>query len=116
MKVSIIPSKAVGTIKAPPSKSIAHRALLAGALTDGSEISNIAYSKDIEATLSCLSELGARVNRQKNSVLIGGLEPYNVPNNAVLPCNESGSTLRFLLPICMMCGHSVTLKGTKRLF
>jgi len=116
MKVSITPSKAVGTVNAPPSKSMAHRALLTGALTDGSKISNIAYSKDIEATLSCLREMGARVNRQKNSVLIGGLEPSNMPKNAVLPCNESGSTLRFLLPICMLCGHPVTLKGTKRLF
>ena len=116
MKVSITPSKAEGRVYAPPSKSIAHRALIAGALSDGSEISNIAYSNDVEATLSCLGEMGARIERQKDSVLIGGLEPYNLPDNVVLSCNESGSTLRFLLPLCMLCGKGITLKGTKRLF
>ncbi len=116
MNVEIKPSKACGEITAPPSKSMAHRALIFGAFTEKSVIKNIAFSKDIEATLGCLKSLGASVSVDGDTVNIGGLDIKNIPNNAVLDCFESGSTLRFLLPLCMSCGKTVTLKGTKRLF
>lgn len=116
MNVRITPSQACGTVQAPPSKSMGHRALLCGALTGGSVIKNLSYSKDIEATLNCLQALGANVKRDGNSVTIGGLDPFLLPHAPVLPCNESGSTLRFLIPLCMLCGDSVTLKGSDRLF
>lgn len=116
MTVTIKPSKAVGIIKAPPSKSMAHRALICGALTEKSVIENIAFSKDIKATLGCLERLGAAVKIDGNTVELGGLKFENIPDNAVVDCFESGSTLRFLLPLCMACGKTVTLKGARRLF
>lgn len=116
MQVTVKPSKAVGEIIAPPSKSMAHRALICGALSVKSVIKNIAFSKDIEATLGCLKGLGAEVEIFKTQVTIGGLSLDNIPDNAVIDCIESGSTLRFLLPLCMACGKTVTLNGAKRLF
>ena len=116
MKVTVIPSKAVGTVTAPPSKSLAHRALIAGALSEGSKVHNIALSKDIEATLCCLRAMGAHVEQAGDTVKIGGLDPRQIPAGATLPCNESGSTLRFFLPLCLLCGRPVTLTGSRRLF
>lgn len=109
-------SRAVGTVTAPPSKSMAHRLLICGALSSGSTIENVAFSKDIEATLSCLKALGASVEINGNTVKIGGLTPQNIVDGTVLDCFESGSTLRFLLPICLLSNKRVTLKGAKRLF
>ena len=116
MYIKIMPSKACGEITAPPSKSMAHRALIFGALSEKSVIKNLAFSKDIEATVNCLKALGARVDINGSTVTIGELDIKNIPENAVLDCIESGSTLRFFLPICMASGKSVTLKGAKRLF
>ena len=116
MIVEIKPSKACGSIVAPPSKSMAHRALICGALSEKSIIKNIDFSKDITATIDCLKALGATVKIVDNTVEIGGLKLENIPDNAILYCNESGSTLRFLLPLCMACGKRVTLTGSERLF
>ena len=57
MNVTITPSRASGTVQAPPSKSMGHRALICGALSGGSVIKNLSYSKDIEATLACLEAM-----------------------------------------------------------
>ncbi len=116
MKIQINPSKAEGKIKAPPSKSIAHRALILGAISEKSVIDNVDFSKDIIATIDCLKALGVNVEVNGSTVTLGGLNIENIPNNAELFCNESGSTLRFLLPLCMTCGKRITLKGEKRLF
>ena len=116
MDIKIMPSKAVGEITAPPSKSLAHRALIFGALSEKSVIKNVAFSKDIEATLNCLKSLGAKVIVNENTVTVGGLDFKNIPENAKLPCFESGSTLRFFLPLCMAAGKKITLFGAKRLF
>ncbi len=116
MNVEIKPSKASGEITAPPSKSMAHRALIFGALSKKSVIKNIAFSKDIEATLNCLKALGANIQINGNTATLGGLDVKNIPDNAVLDCFESGSTLRFFLPLCMAAGKTVTLRGAKRLF
>ena len=116
MDIKIAPSKAVGEITAPPSKSLAHRALIFGALSEKSVIKNVAFSKDIEATLNCLKSLGASVLVNENTVTVGGLDLQNIPENAKLPCFESGSTLRFFLPLCMAAGKKITLFGAKRLF
>lgn len=115
MKVTILPSRAAGTVYAPPSKSIAHRALICGALTKGCTIENCGYSQDIEATLRCLQALGATVERRENTVMIGGLDPFSIPDHLILDCGESGSTLRFLLPLCLLSGKTVTLIGHGRL-
>ena len=116
MNVTITPSRAIGAVQAPPSKSMGHRALLCGALSSGSLIRNLSYSKDIEATLSCLEAMGAQVERIGNDVKIGGLDLARIPEGAVLPCNESGSTLRFFTPLCMLSGKTATLEGSGRLF
>lgn len=115
MNVQILPSVAAGSVSAPPSKSMAHRALLCGALSRGSEIANLAASQDIQATLSCLKALGAQIAETETGVQIGGLDPFCPPEGAVLNCNESGSTLRFLLPLCLLSGKALTLTGSPRL-
>ncbi len=116
MIVKIERSRAKGQITAPPSKSMAHRALICGALSQKSEIKNLAFSKDIEATLNALKNMGALTQKNENTVKIGGLDPYNIKEETEFYCNESGSTLRFLLPLCMLSGNKVTLKGAPRLF
>lgn len=115
MIVTIKKSKAKGTIAAPPSKSMAHRALICGALSGGSTIDNIEYSNDILATLDCLTALGAQIQLQDNTIKCGSLDPF-VSKQAILDCRESGSTLRFMIPLCMLSGSKVTLTGSERLF
>lgn len=115
MLVSIEKGKAFGRFTAPPSKSMAHRALICGALTEKSVISGISYSKDILATLSCLEALGARVIKNGDSVEIGGLLEKSEIKNPVF-CNESGSTLRFLIPLALLKNSECTFTGSERLF
>ncbi len=116
MTAKIFKSVASGKISAPPSKSMSHRALICGALSDNSVIRNLGTSEDIKATLDCLKALGANIDVASDTVNIGSLTPDGVNNNIVLNCNESGSTLRFMLPICMLSGKRITLTGTERLF
>lgn len=115
MRVTIFPSVAHGTVMAPPSKSVAHRALICGALSKQSTIGNIAYSQDIEATLRCLEAMGASVVKGADKVTLGGLNPAEIPPYTKLDCGESGSTLRFLLPLCLLSSTPVILTGSKRL-
>lgn len=116
MTVTIKKSTAKGTITAPPSKSVSHRALICAAFSKGCNISNVSYSDDVKATLNCLEALGTTVKRDENSVFLGNLNPENFKENALLDCFESGSTLRFMLPICLLSDKKITLTGTKRLF
>lgn len=116
MIVSITPSAALGSVTAPPSKSIAHRQLICGALSTGSIIHNLALSEDIKATVSCLQNMGANTKFNENNVLIGGLNPFDLKDGTVLNCNESGSTLRFLIPLCLLSDKEITLTGSERLF
>ncbi len=115
MTVTIEKSKAEGRVCAPPSKSVAHRALICGALSAGSKISNVDYSNDIAATLDCLCALGADIKKDGSTVKIGGLNPFEA-KAATLDCRESGSTLRFMIPLCMLSGAKITLTGSERLF
>ncbi len=115
MTVTIKKSKAVGTVSAPPSKSATHRALICGALSGGSKIENIEYSNDILATLDCLKAIGARIEKNGNTVTLGELNS-SLNEGAVLYCRESGSTLRFMIPLCMLSGATITLVGSERLF
>ena len=115
MTVTIKKSTACGVITAPPSKSMAHRALICGALSKGSKIQNIEYSNDILATLDCISALGAKVEKSDDKVILGGLNPFEC-SEATLNCRESGSTLRFMIPLCMLSGSKITLTGSERLF
>lgn len=117
MQVSIRPSLGRGVMQAPPSKSMAHRLLIGGALSAGeSVIEGISHSEDMLATLDCLSALGATVIRQDQTVTVTRFNPFSLPKNAVLPCRESGSTLRFFIPLCLLSDTSVTLTGSEKLF
>ncbi len=115
MTVTVKKSTLCGKTCAPPSKSDAHRCLIAAALSDKSTVSNIAESEDIKATIGCLKALGADVRSEEGNIKIGGLNPFNVSDDLTLDCAESGSTLRFLIPLCLLCGKRVTLKGRGRL-
>ena len=116
MTTRIEKSRAVGSVTAPPSKSMAHRLLICGALSESSIVNNIAFSNDINATLGCLKALGADVKINKDTVEIGGLNPFDIKDGLSLDCNESGSTLRFMLPLCMLSDKKITLTGSERLF
>lgn len=115
MIATIEKGTAYGRVEAPPSKSVSHRYLICGALSGGSVIENVAFSEDIKATLNCLSALGAEYEIDGSTVKTGGISPDKAIKSAELFCNESGSTLRFLIPLCLLFGQKITLKGTQRL-
>ena len=121
MKVTITPSAARGIIEAPPSKSMAHRLLICAGLAEGiSVITNVDLSRDIEATIACLRALGARIEYEKGRVNVrgtglAGLNGPGTQTGAVLPCGESGSTIRFLIPVCLLSGRESRLTGSTTL-
>lgn len=116
MKVELRPSLGTGTMQAPPSKSVAHRLLIGGALSQGQSIlDGISHSQDMLATLDCLTALGATVTRSGDQVTLGSFDPFALPDDAVLPCRESGSTLRFFIPLCLLSGKPVTFTGSEKL-
>lgn len=116
MIVEIKKGAAKGQIDAPASKSMAHRALICGALSKKSVIKGVAFSEDIKATLGCLEALGADVSVDGSTVTIGGLTENCKKREKPLFCNESGSTLRFMLPLCLLKDEFTELSGSKRLF
>lgn len=115
MVVTIEKSTPSGRVQAPPSKSMAHRYLICGALSSGSVINGIGFSEDIKATLSCLEALGADIEIIGDTVKIGGIDVKKGIKSNKLFCNESGSTLRFLIPLCLLFNEDITLNGSKRL-
>ena len=115
MNVRIKKSIARGRVQAPPSKSYAHRLLICAALSMGeSRVDNLSFSEDIYATLDCLSALGAKYKIEKNSVTFLKNDGF-FADGKVFSCRESGSTLRFFIPIALALGGSFTFKGAKRL-
>ena len=116
MKVVVEQSNPCGVVMAPPSKSMAHRYLICAGLAKGkSIIENVAGSEDLLATMDCLRSLGVNVQEQENMIWVDGLGKEKKVEKATLFCRESGSTLRFFLPICAALGISTTLKGKGRL-
>ena len=115
MRVVISPSVAKGRVSAPPSKSMAHRALICAALSKKSTVSNVALSRDIEVTLDCLKKMGAFVEQRDNTFTLGGLDPTDIPDGTELYCHESGSTLRFIIPLCMLGKGKSVITGAPRL-
>ena len=109
------PARIGGTVSAPPSKSMAHRAVLCSALAKGtSHIENLEFSKDISATLAAAGQLCARVESGPADVLVEGLGHFR-PVFGPVDCCESGSTLRFLIPLASLTGQSITFVGRGRL-
>lgn len=116
MNITIKPSVASGEIKVPPSKSCAHRLLICAALTKGkSVIENIGTNDDINATISCLKELGAKIEIDGNKAVVYGIENICKKETVNLFCNESGSTLRFLIPLSLVFSNNATFGGSDRL-
>lgn len=117
MDVRIKPSKLKGVLEIPSSKSCAHRALICAALAKGhSTVAGLNYSKDIEATIYAMSALGAGfcVGQHNSHVQqVFGIE--KIPEKAVIDCNESGSTLRFIIPIAAALGVETEFHGRGRL-
>ena len=115
MRVKIEPGTLQGTVIAPPSKSMAHRMLICAALAEGESIVRpIELSEDILATIDGLQALGAGIRRDGDALRVKGCRPAEA-ESAVIPCRESGSTLRFLLPLCLLSGKEMTLTGSERL-
>ncbi len=116
MIIEVLKSKASGEITAPSSKSYMHRALIGGALSNGETvIYNIAESEDITATIECLKQFGAKFQFSGNTVKIQGVSPKEKQKTLSLFANESGSTLRFLIPVSLLYSESVEFTGSKRL-
>lgn len=121
MNVTIQPGKLRGCITPPPSKSQAHRLIMAAALAEGeSRISNVAFSQDILATLSCMEQLGAQWKKMDGSTIcISGIarerQRWNEDGLPHFDCGESGSTLRFLIPIALAVAGGGVFTGRGRL-
>lgn len=116
MIAKIKPSALRGTVTAPPSKSMAHRLLICAGLANGeSVIHNVADSEDIRATVTCLRALGAEITAQGTDMHVRGVDVRARKTAVTLSCNESGSTLRFFLPLVLFGGVSAILTGTEKL-
>lgn len=113
-KVVITPSKLSGKISVPPSKSISHRALICAALSKGgSEIKNLLDCSDTRATIEILTNMGAKISFENGTALIEGIEK---PNKKIIAnCRDSGSTLRFLMPVAAALGCEAEFRGAGKL-
>lgn len=117
MKVEIRPSVLQGRISAPPSKSMAHRLLICAGLAKGrSQITGVASSEDVLATLDLLQLLGADCKKTNDQAILCGADPRVASPAEELNCRECGSTLRFFIPICLLSDQKITLTGSERLF
>ena len=114
MDITIQPTKLQGTLEVIPSKSQAHRLLICAAFADRpTTICCRSTNRDIEATAECLRALGAKIHRESFGFHV---EPVReIPKNALLPCRDSGSTLRFLLPVAGALGVDATFQMEGRL-
>ena len=114
MDITITPKKLRGTVAAIPSKSAAHRLLISAAFADNATTLVCPdTNRDIEATADCLQALGAEISRNERGYTVAPIQV--IPETAVLNCCESGSTLRFLLPIVGALGVDATFLMAGRL-
>ena len=103
MKAIITPTRAMGEISSIASKSVAHRLLICAALSDEKTVIRCAnINKDIIATVDCLNAMGADICYEDSCFHISPIDTK--VNSKFLMCNESGSTLRFILPIAAALG------------
>ena len=119
--LQLFPSSLAGSIAAPPSKSMAHRLLIAAALAGGGQeaslVRGLDYSADIAATLQALRVLGADIACEGSTAhVVGVLRQGFYPAPTVVDCNESGSTLRLLVPLFSLSGKEVHFGGAARLY
>ena len=104
-----------GTVNVPPAKSDVHRAIICAAMANGvSRISPVALSNDIKATIGCIKALGADAVLENNVLTVDGTNMYK-NKTALLDCGESGSTLRFFIPIAAVGNINATFVGKGKL-
>ena len=116
MIVEIRPGQACGTVAAPPSKSMAHRLLICAGLAQGtSRIRGVAFNQDVLATIDCLTTLGANCAISGDTVTVQGMDPRKAKPFSPLCCRESGSTLRFFIPLALLNGELTRFTGTEKL-
>ncbi len=114
MDITIYPGRLSGTLRAIPSKSQAHRLLICAAFSDRETVLDCPETnEDIEATAGCLRALGAKIIRNDSGYVVTPVT--DLPKSAVLDCCESGSTLRFLLPVVCALGVQTTIHMSGRL-
>ena len=101
MIYSVEPRLLSGAVDAPPSKSYAHRAIICAALSDGvSRIIGVSMSDDISATVGAMRALGASIDIDGDMLTVRGIHGM-VDGDIVIDCAESGSTLRFIIPVAL---------------
>lgn len=114
MDIKISPSVLSGHVDIPASKSCAHRALICASLASGTSVlTGVSMSKDIEATISSMEALGASFTVNGTTVTVTGVQKSS--DKAVIDCNESGSTLRFIMPVAAALGTDAEFIGRGRL-
>ena len=114
MDITIYPGKLTGTVAAIPSKSQAHRLLICAAFSDKPTVIHCPETnQDIEATAACLNAIGAKIQHTQDDYIVTPLSV--VPESAEMDCRESGSTLRFLLPVVCALGINTTIHMSGRL-
>ena len=117
MDITVCPGGLRGSVTPPASKSQAHRLIIAAALSDGvCRLKNMAMSEDIAATLGCMRTLDADASRD-GSIIRGAalVDGHEVPVSEVMDCGESGSTLRFLIPVALALKGEGKFTGRGRL-
>lgn len=116
-QIKISPSILNGRVLIPPSKSAAHRMLLCASLSQGkSVISPACHSADIDATINAATTLGAKITEENDSFTVYGINYNSLPKEHItIDCGESGSTLRFIIPIAAALGVNATFVGHGRL-
>ena len=116
MNVTIHKGTPSGRVTAPPSKSMAHRILISAAMAEGtSVISGVSSCADVTATVSCLVALGAKIETDGDTLTVTGVDMRGAVPHSALNCNESGSTLRFFLPIALLSGKNAIFYGAPSL-
>ncbi len=116
MIVKVSPAACAGRVAAPPSKSIAHRALICAGLAAGeSRLTGIGTSEDMSATIGALRALGAEVERRDGFCLVRGCGGRPPMQDAQVDCRESGSTLRFMIPLFALGSGRTRFVGRGRL-
>lgn len=117
MNVLIHPKPLSGTIQIPPSKSLSHRAVIAASLAKGkSVIRNIVLSDDVLATVDAMEKIGIKIVKQPKQLVIHGQGKVQIGDDNFFDCNESGSTLRFLIPVLALSRQKYVLTGKPSLF
>ncbi|MHB1391966.1 MAG: 3-phosphoshikimate 1-carboxyvinyltransferase [Clostridia bacterium] len=114
-EVTIYPDSLAGEVLIPPSKSISHRAVICAGLSEGvSTINNVEMSQDIEATCGAMKSLGVTVEKGISSLRIKGSAAFELINSRI-DCRESGSTLRFIIPLAALTGKPAAFYGEGKL-